>query len=196
MIRMGILIIVIVLATRCSNQESGNPKQGTEQTEMDYIKLGDSLVKLTFDSLRNTLVRTISEQGPGEAIRFCNLNALNLTSSFASNDITVSRVTDQPRNPGNRLSDFDRVRFDHYKKLAERGDSLTAVTVAENNKVHYYKPILVQTMCLTCHGTPGKEMNKQLAAVIDSLYPADKAKGYKEGDLRGMWHVEFGKASK
>lgn len=194
MVRIGLILGFIVLITSCSNNEQGNDKQHIRAlSEADYKKMGDSLVKLTFDSLRNTLLRTISESGPEEAVKFCNLNALNLTSSFASNGIAISRVTDQPRNPENMLSDFDRVQFNKYKNLKEKGDSLTTLTLEANNEVHYYKPILIQTMCLTCHGRPEKEMNKQLAAVIDSLYPSDKAKGYKEGDLRGMWHVVFGK---
>ena len=73
----------------------------------------------------------------------------------------------------------------------QQGDLLKASLIHEGKKVHYYKPILIQAMCLTCHGTPGVEMNAQLAAVIDSLYPSDKAKGYKDGELRGMWHVVF-----
>ena len=192
---MGLIVGVIVLISSCLNNETVDNQEIEAFTEADYIKKGDSLVKRTFDSLRNTLLRTISESGPGEAVKFCNLNALNLTSSFASNDMSVSRVTDRPRNPRNILSLLDESQFASYKKLIQQGDSLKASLVHEEKQVHYYKPILIQPMCLTCHGSKGEELSPKLAAVIDSLYPSDKAKGYKDGELRGMWHVVFGKGA-
>lgn len=196
MVRMGLIVWFMVLITSCSNNKPDKDiKEVNALSEADYIKKGDSLVKLTFDSLRNTLLRTISESGPEEAVKFCNLNALNLTSSFASTDVTISRVTDRPRNPENILSLLDDGQYAEYKKLKQQGDSLKASIVHEEKQVHYYKPILIQAMCLTCHGSTGQELSPRLAAVIDSLYPTDNAKGYKEGELRGMWHVVFGKKS-
>lgn len=78
-------------------------------------------------------------------------------------------------------------------EMAAKGDSMQAAVVTIDNKVHYYKPILIQPMCLSCHGTAGKEIASELLLVLDSLYPGDKARGYKAGDLRGMWHIVFDK---
>ncbi|MCG7858962.1 DUF3365 domain-containing protein, partial [Flavihumibacter sediminis] len=55
----------------------------------------------------------------------------------------------------------------------------------------YYKPILLQPMCLTCHGQPNSNIPASLVATIDSLYPNDLAKGFSVGELRGLWQIRF-----
>ena len=40
--------------------------------------------------------------------------------------------------------------------------------------------------CVTCHG---ETIAPSIAAKIDELYPADKATGFREGDLRGAFVV-------
>jgi hypothetical protein len=57
--------------------------------------------------------------------------------------------------------------------------------------VHYYKPILVQAMCLNCHGSVPDQIQPDVLAKIDSLYPGDLARGYRDGQLRGAWHLRF-----
>jgi hypothetical protein len=46
-------------------------------------------------------------------------------------------------------------------------------------------------MCLACHGDPQKDIQPAVLQTISKLYPDDKAIGYKEGDLRGAWHIIF-----
>ena len=43
-------------------------------------------------------------------------------------------------------------------------------------------------MCLNCHG---KDIDREVVARIDALYPEDRARGYAVGDLRGVFWVEF-----
>ena len=58
-------------------------------------------------------------------------------------------------------------------------------------EIHFFKPILLQPLCLNCHGTPGKQIQNSTLAKIQVLYPSDQAFDYKEGDLRGVWHIVF-----
>jgi hypothetical protein len=46
-------------------------------------------------------------------------------------------------------------------------------------------------MCLNCHGTPGKHIQDATLTKIQQLYPEDRAVNFKEGDLRGLWHIIF-----
>ncbi|MGF2414867.1 MAG: Tll0287-like domain-containing protein, partial [Ferruginibacter sp.] len=121
------------------------------------------------------------------------VEALPITAVYASAGITVSRVSDKNRNAKNALTEMDKIEWAKYIKQIANKDSLRAAIVYNNNEVHYYKPIIMQPMCLSCHGTTEKDIAKELLPVIDSLYPADKAKGYKAGELRGMWHIVFTK---
>lgn len=176
----------------CNQQTKPVPEREWDRSA--YVRKGDSLVKMTFDTLRNTLLATIQAKGVEGAVRFCNINAMPVTASFASERIHISRVTDRPRNPGNALTEFDRLQFDRYRNDLDKGDSLAPAVIKEGRFVHYYKPILVQAMCLNCHGQKGTDISLPLSATIDSLYPSDAAKGYRNGQLRGMWHVKFADA--
>jgi Protein of unknown function (DUF3365) len=184
-----LLLIFIAFACNNNGKKSKNEQQLLQQAAT--LAKGDKIVKITFDTLKNILVQTISEKGLAQAVRFCNLKALPITGTYAMEGITISRVTDKTRNPKNSLADADKITWDNYKNLLANNDSLKPVVVSRNNEHHYYKPILMQSMCLNCHGNPGKEIPMDLVPVIDSLYPSDKAKGYKTGDLRGMWHIVF-----
>jgi hypothetical protein len=46
------------------------------------------------------------------------------------------------------------------------------------------KAIPTAELCLTCHG---EALDPELQATLDELYPADKARGFKEGDIRGAF---------
>lgn len=188
--RCLILLISGIIFSSCNDQDSKNTNENNAR-DKDFKKRGDSLVRITFDTLRNTLVRTMAEAGPRGAVGFCNVNALRLTGTYTSGDASIGRVTDRVRNPGNELSDLDKVQFEKYKEMMAKKDSLPAIVISQNSDIHYYKPILIQTMCLNCHGVPGKEISPELLTTIDSLYPGDRAKGYKAGELRGMWHIVF-----
>lgn len=192
MLRTGLLLLIILsLAFQaCKEKKQESPGSSTEPGG-EFIARGDSLVRITFDSLRNTLSRLMTTEGPQGAVRFCNLQALQLTNLHSSDDISIGRVTDKTRNPGNALSELDKKQFEKYIALLEKKDSLPSVVITQNNKAHYYKPILIQSMCLNCHGVAGKEIPAQVVTTIDSLYPSDMAKGYKSGELRGMWHIVF-----
>jgi hypothetical protein len=44
---------------------------------------------------------------------------------------------------------------------------------------------------MNCHGTPGKHIQDATLTRIQQLYPEDRAVNFKEGDLRGLWHIIF-----
>lgn len=43
-------------------------------------------------------------------------------------------------------------------------------------------------MCLQCHG---KLMNPEVLKKIKELYPKDKAVGYSENEVRGIWSIDL-----
>ena len=59
----------------------------------------------------------------------------------------------------------------------------------EGDQVVGYYPILINGMCLQCHGQAGEEIKAGTLEKLTALYPEDKAKGYKDGGFRGVWVV-------
>jgi hypothetical protein len=56
--------------------------------------------------------------------------------------------------------------------------------------VHFYYPIVTNSMCLSCHGTE-KDIAPEVAKRIIKFYPMDKATGYAENQVRGIWSITF-----
>lgn len=49
----------------------------------------------------------------------------------------------------------------------------------------------MQGLCLSCHGEKYTEIKADVLEVIQQKYPGDLAFNYKEGDLRGVWHLVY-----
>ncbi len=52
---------------------------------------------------------------------------------------------------------------------------------------------MTNQMCMQCHGETNTEVLTNTLSKINTLYPDDKAMGYKVGELRGIWVVELNK---
>ena len=51
--------------------------------------------------------------------------------------------------------------------------------------------VLSLQFCLSCHGQPGTDIKPEVLAQIKTTYPADTATGFKLGQVRGLWSVDF-----
>ena len=58
-------------------------------------------------------------------------------------------------------------------------------------KINFYFQILMNSMCMQCHGKPAVDIENSTLAAIKANYPVDKATGYGVNEIRGMWKVVF-----
>ena len=77
------------------------------------------------------------------------------------------------------------------RQLTSGVPKLKVIRPGSSDEIHFFKPILLQAMCLNCHGSPGQDIQSPTLARIQQLYPDDRAVNFKEGDLRGVWHIIF-----
>jgi hypothetical protein len=179
------LLIAPLILIACQNSDSNTVRT-------DFTALGDSLVQLTFDSLSTTLQKKIGESGFDSAVGYCYLHAAHLTASKNDEVTSIKRATLKPRNKENRADNFEEVQIRYFQNIIDKQEPLKSKLVAENTgKVHFFKPIIVQPLCLGCHGDPNSEINEITLAAIQKNYPQDEATGYATGDLRGVWHLTF-----
>jgi len=162
-------------------------------TQQLYLQRGDSIATATFDTLRKSLLQAMENKGIAGAVRFCNVQALPITSSLAKDGITIQRVAERFRNPANALDSVDSKQWQIFAQLKARGDSLTNVVQETETAFVFYKPIIMNPLCGNCHGNKAMGMQPEVLAVIDSLYPKDKALGFVKGDIRGLWKITFPK---
>jgi hypothetical protein len=193
------LVVFSILLSCNNNNNAGDdkssiPEKGMEVEDMnDYRIKADSIVAKTFDTLRNTLQAAVKDKGFDGAVAFCNINALAITNTYAAQGISIKRTSDKLRNPAN-LADSMEQRILTFilnqPDLTSKTGGL--VELDASGRVHYFKPIIMQSMCLNCHGNKDQIQQVTMES-IQSKYPADAAIGYREGDVRGLWHVAFGK---
>lgn len=179
------VMVFTALISSCSQPQS------PVKTEADYRHMGDSIIKATFDTLRNALTTAMQTKGVSQAVHYCNENAYPITATLASENITIKRVAEKYRNPQNAPDSIDAIQWNIFLAAKAKGDSLRSVVITEKNLLHYYKPILLQPTCISCHGDSGKDIPQAVINTIDSLYPRDKARDFAVGDLRGMWKISF-----
>jgi hypothetical protein len=132
-------------------------------------------------ALRDGLAR-----GPAEAITACRTRAPEIAAALSEAGIRVGRTSQRLRNPANAPPEWAEPLLDAY-----RGDPSVragrAVALDEDRR-GYVEPIFVQPPCLTCHG---ENLPESISSRLSQLYPEDRAVGYRVGDLRGVFWVEF-----
>jgi hypothetical protein len=187
---IGSIILVIALIAACKDSDKSN-----DNLKISYTKIGNSVVKKTFDTLRNSLQTAISQSGFEGAVPYCQTAAHSLTNIYASDSVTIRRTALKYRNPTNKPDTSEERILKIFVSQKEQGiinDSIKPITeVSKNGEVHFYKPILLQQMCASCHGTKSTDIQPSVWKAISSLYPLDMAYDFKTGDLRGMWHIRF-----
>lgn len=168
--------------------------------KVDYSKLepkADTVIQATFKALSSALGSAMKEGGVKHAVSFCNVEATPIADSLSKQfGVRVSRVSDRPRNPANQATEYEKSFMSEYRDAMEQGVDIGYEYYEGNGIPTLYKPIALKGLCLNCHGKAGQTMKEEDIAFIQSLYPEDKAVGYEEGELRGMWKVEMVNATK
>ena len=74
----------------------------------------------------------------------------------------------------------------------KRAATVEGFVVDLGDRIGVLRPIAEQAMCASCHGAP-----EQLAPGVDLVrrqrYPADRAVGFRDGEIRGWFWVETAK---
>ncbi len=203
-----IIVVSILVITSCNSNDTNEDtkKEEKKDVKVSYIHQNDQtsdaikhqgarIVKQTEVALGTALKKAMAEDGPEYAIQFCNHEAMPLTDSISKAEgVTIRRIAKKNRNPKNETNDVESKVFKQYIMEYLAGVTLKP-RIASDAQGHpvYYKPIITNNMCLTCHGKPGETMTHDIAKKIKELYPNDKAINFESGHPRGMWAITFTK---
>ena len=125
-------------------------------------------------------------QGPVEAIGACQLRAPEIAKALSRDGVRLGRSSHRLRNPANAPSDWLAPILDSY--VESPSDRSPRLVELPDHRRGYAEPILLQPLCLTCHGA---DLAPAVASRISELYPEDRAVDFQVGDLRGVFWVEF-----
>ena len=134
----------------------------------------------------------MAEGGAVNAIGVCNTQAPDIAGRVSTqNQVKLSRVGTRTRNPVMGVpNDWQAKALAQFDAALARGEKPAdlefseTVNTASGKEFHFAKPIVLQPMCVSCHGSP-EQISPEVKAKLSELYPNDKAVGYQPGQLRG-----------
>jgi hypothetical protein len=184
-----IYLIPFTLLFACGTKESTQTKEKIDST---YLKRGNAIAKISFETISGELKAALESGGIEQALRYCNVNAYPITDSLSvANQVSIRRVSNKNRNPRNKADKMEEFLIKGFGNDLNVEKELTPRLVLKDDSVIFYKAIILQPMCLTCHGQPEKELTFQTDSLIRTLYPRDKAIGYQVNQVRGLWRIGF-----
>ena len=136
-------------------------------------------------SLLETLLNAV-KTSPEAAIEVCAVRAPLLAKEASGPRVTVGRSALKLRNVKNAPPAWLVPVMSELAK--EKPGTQTSRTVAlPGGATGYAEPIWTGAVCLTCHG---KNLSPAVDAALKKRYPADTARGFEEGEFRGVFWAE------
>jgi hypothetical protein len=184
-----LLIPLFLMFYSCQNPVQKN--QPTLEQQAEYIAKGKLVSGLSLKALSKEVMDALEAGGVKHAVDYCNVHASPLIDSLSKqHKVQISRVSDKYRNPDNKPGELDLTVLKAYREQLAAGDELQPHLEVTANDVIFYSPILIlNPVCLNCHGEPGTTAEQGNIDFIKTKYPDDRAVGYKIGDLRGVWKI-------
>lgn len=157
----------------------------------ERIPVYNETAKQLAQAMIGELKSAVAEKGLVEGMDICRQKVKSIAKPLLEGkNFTLRRVSLKNRNENNVPDGWEAemlAAFETRKAAGEDPAKITAAKVSDENgvkTVRYLKAIPTQEMCLACHG---EHLTPVLTEKIKTLYPNDKAVGFKIGDIRGAF---------
>ncbi|MCX7632993.1 MAG: DUF3365 domain-containing protein [Turneriella sp.] len=187
--RLVCLYASVVLVPACAKKRL-TPEQAlnfAQQVQQDVVS-----------GLQKTLLEKVETLGAAGALSFCREHVKGYGQQKMAEwlaraqelpgiqDFRFRRISLRNRNPANAPDNEQRQILEQWQN-----GKASPVLYENDGKFFVMQPIYIQQpLCLKCHGDE-KTIDPKAVAAIRQHYPGDKATGYRLGDLRGAFIVEF-----
>jgi hypothetical protein len=150
-------------------------------------------IKALGGELKSTLQASMKASGPIDSVAMCQLQAPEIANKISqSKGMEVARTSLKYRNQKNKPDAWEKSVLETFEQRKVKGEAVKTMEYSElternGEKVfRYMKAIPTGDVCLKCHGS---NVSQPILSKINSLYPDDKATGFKKGDIRGAFSV-------
>ena len=159
----------------------------------DYIAKSISIAKASGKTLKGKLTAAVEKGGLQNGINTCNKIAQKLMDSLSNKyNVQIKRTTLKLRNPDDKPEQDEIDVLITYDKQIKSGKiAKPSAKKLNNGNVRVYIPIMVDKVCLNCHGKIGEDIKASNYSLIKKHYPNDEAIDYSDGDLRGIWSITY-----
>jgi len=147
--------------------------------------------------LGGTMQREMQAGGPTAAMKVCRDVAPGIANDISlEKGWKVTRVGTRVRNPMLGLPDaWEQSVLQDFEKRAAKGEKFDVMTYSEvveepaGKSLRFMKAIGTAPQCMACHGS-AEQIAEPVHAQLKTMYPYDRAVGYKPGDLRGAVSIK------
>ncbi|MHB1050901.1 MAG: Tll0287-like domain-containing protein [Bacteroidota bacterium] len=153
------------------------------------------IVTQFMQTYKTILLKAMSSSGASGAISVCADTAQAIAHSIGERQsVSIKRVSTRWRNPANAPDRFEDSVLALFGKSMSEGELndqteyFTIVLTDSGTAARYLKPIIVQSVCLSCHGYE-ESLTENIRRTLKTRYPDDRALGYSAGELRGAVSV-------
>lgn len=169
------------------------PALARQQPDVPPEIVASRHVAQTFGTtLKDALQRAIQNGGPVNGIAVCHEKAGQIAADLGQKqEMLVGRTSLKLRNPANAPDNWELAvlkQFEARKAQGEPVDKLEFFAVIDDDQgqktFRYMKAIPTAGLCLSCHG---ENIDPAVDVKLKEIYPNDKARGFKEGELRGAF---------
>lgn len=152
------------------------------------IQHGDLIIISLQSALLSELRRELGRGGPSRAIQSCHLDATAAAYRAAREEgIAAGRTSDRLRSPLNAPRPWAAPIVQRY--AGQKAAGVDGFAVDLGDRVGVMRPIPHRATCSGCHGRADK-FSQAVKADLKDRYPADRATGFSEGEVRGWFWVE------
>lgn len=143
--------------------------------------------------LQAKLKKALQKGGAVNAITVCNSEAVLIAQDVSQKrNLSITRVSLKNRNPANAPNEWQEKVLEEFESRKSKGEhvsELTYIDIAEigtKKQFRFMKAIPTGPICIKCHGP---DIADEVKNRLDELYPDDKARGFRPGDIRGAFVV-------
>jgi hypothetical protein len=148
-------------------------------SEQEFKKVASEVEKI--NSLRETLVGAVPDKPDLNTFKaVCAPVGKKAKMTAKKNGWKFRQASHKNRNPEHAANKLELEAISFFLKH----DQKVSYWLKKGKEHHYFRKITVQKACLKCHG-----LKENRPEFVTKKFPKDKAYGFKEGDLRGIYHV-------
>jgi len=152
------------------------------------ISRADLVIVTMQDAVLRELTEALDRGGPMAALGSCHLDATSVTYRLGHEGIAAGRTSDRLRSPTNVPPPWAANLVKAH--AGARARDVEGFAVDLGTKVGVLRPIAERPICATCHG-PVDRISAPVRQALAERYPADRAVGFSEGEIRGWFWVEL-----
>jgi Protein of unknown function (DUF3365) len=201
---LGALVAIVILAGTPARAQAP-PREGSGQARewptypvaqapaewQPALRHGDLIIVSLNAALQQELRRDLAAGGPAGAMAACHIDTTAAAYRAAREEgIAAGRTSAALRNPTNAPRPWAAAIVARYAGRPATG--IDGFGVDLGDRIGLLRPIVQQTTCEPCHG-PEQKLDRAVLGTLKDRYPADRATGFKTGDLRGWFWVELPK---